>query len=203
MALFDRFRRNTIVDRATLSAFIEEEAGLLAERAVHEYASVCAGPDVLTLLADTAFRASFEQSRWEAYPLALAMVGETTDGVLRAHAGDDPAALGMGILKLILDVFDGKPPPEPVGSSAWSIARKEIAVSLGELARRPGRPIDAIVDEFASLFLALMPLHERLGSDDYPALRRVLEEALTEIRDKLLRRGALPVLAAEIAAHPR
>jgi hypothetical protein len=201
MALFDVFRRRTIIDLASLGAFIDEQATLLAQQTVGDYSQLRAGPDPKVLLADGAIRTALELARFEAYPLALAMVGEATDWVLRSHAGTNEQAVVAGLRKLILAVFDRKGVPRLVGEPAWGAARQEISSSLGELADRPGKPVEAIVEAFAGMFLALMPLHERLGGDDFPALRNALKTTLGDIRDKLVRRADLPVVAAALAAN--
>jgi hypothetical protein len=201
MALFDIFRRRTIIDLATLGAFIDEQSTLLAEQTVQNYSGLRAGRDAQVLLADAAFRAALDQARCEAYPLALAMVGEAADGALRAHAGNNAQAMAAGLLRLTLDVFDRKPVPRPVGDAAWSAARLEILSSLGELENRPAKAVEAIANAHASMFLALMPLHQKLGRDDFPLLRNALTKTLGDTRDKLVSRGDLRTLVAALGAN--
>jgi hypothetical protein len=201
MALFDIFRRRTIIDVATLGTFIDEQSTLLAEQTVQDYTSLRAGPDAKAVLGDAAFRTTLEQARWEAYPLALTMVGEVASGVLCSRAAPNEQAVMAGLLKLVLDVFDRKGVPKGVDDAAWSATRHEVSTSVGELANRPEKPITGIVDAFAGQFLALMPLHAKLGGDDFPALRNALATTLGDIRDKLVGRADLRAVAAALTAN--
>jgi hypothetical protein len=200
MALFDVFRRRRpLRDVAALAAFIDEQAAGLAESTILSYSRMRAGPDPEAVLADAAFRAGVEQARWQAYPLALAMVGEIVAALLDASA-ENAEAMRTRIVVLILAVFDGRPVPRPIGDAGWQAARQELAASLDEVAQRAGRSADAMVEEFSGFFLALMPIHHKLGGDDYLALRISLRRSLDEARDKFLQNADRPALAAALAA---
>jgi hypothetical protein len=83
---------------------------------------------------------------------------------------------------------------------AWSKARHEAAQSLATFDAGHPKPVPAIADEFASSFLALMPMHDKLSPDDFPALRRHIERALGEVHASFVRRASVRRLVAALTA---
>ena len=67
------------------------------------------------LFAEPEFHKAVEQSRWRAYPLGLAMVGELTEGVLRSHSGADWRREFGALVAIVLSVFDRYPVPDSLG----------------------------------------------------------------------------------------
>ena len=84
MGLFDIFRsRPPIRDSHELAQFIDENAAFLVQKGIYEYARARAGHYAKVLFKELMFAEAVERSRWTAYPLGLAMVGELVEGVLR------------------------------------------------------------------------------------------------------------------------
>ena len=199
MRLFDMFRRGgRIRDTASLGSFIDKQAAALAQRSVEDYARLRAGDQAEALFAEPAFRAAVERARAEAYPLALAMVGETVEGVLRPHAGEREHPMLYGLIRLILDIFDRKPMPQAIG--AWRATRQQLAQAINELARGPAITVEKIAESYSGLFLALMPIHAKLRGEDFPALRNQLGAMLRSARDQFIESADLPGLIDQLCA---
>jgi hypothetical protein len=196
------FRRRTVRDLASLATFIDEQSRLLSERVVNDYLRGRAGEKADALFADAAFRPALDKARWEARPRALAMIGEIAEGLLRPHAGADADHMRHSLTAAILDLFDRIPPPA-LPAADRQAARMELAHELGELADRSPRTIDAIAHAQASYYLAIMPLHALLSSDDFPALRNALNAMLAGMREQFRKRADLRALASLLAKHAR
>ena len=77
MGLLDFFRRKPpIRDAAALADFIDGNAAFLMQKGLYEYTRARAGHYAKVLFREPEFHAAVEVSRWRAYPLGLAMVGE-------------------------------------------------------------------------------------------------------------------------------
>lgn len=201
MALFDFLRRGGVRTRADLAAFIDEQAALIADRAVVDYAALRAGPDAATVLAEPALRAALDKARVEALPLALSMVGEMVEGALRPLAADSEQAVREGLTALVLECLDRRPALGAAEDEARRAARSEVQRSLAGSANRSVKPVAAIADAYASLFLALMPIHPRLAGDNFPALSGALRAMLAAAHEKLAERGELAGLVAQLTAR--
>jgi hypothetical protein len=188
-----------IEDRDGLAAFMDEQAQAFARDAVENYTRARARQDIDALLADPSFAAAIEKAYAEAYPIALSLVAEMVDGVLAPETDDRRAQL-RGLVAVVQAAFDRRGAPPAIALSAWKAARQEIGGWLSEAALHPPKTINEIVDPFAGSMLALMPIHENLGRDDYPVLRDAMRAALAEIRDRLAGKINALVLAKALAA---
>jgi hypothetical protein len=83
-------KRPPVRDHVELAQFIDENAAFLAQKGIYEYSRARAGHYAKVLFAEAGFAEALERSRWSAYPLGLAMVGELAEGVLRPLADADP-----------------------------------------------------------------------------------------------------------------
>src|SRR5690349_10785695 len=93
MGFFDLFKRKVpIREPQDLADFIDEQAAFLIQKGIYDYSRARAGPHANKILAEPDFVKAVETSRWRAYPLGLAMIGEMVEGVLRPHAGEDKRA---------------------------------------------------------------------------------------------------------------
>ena len=204
MALIDRFRRRAIRerdirDRATAGAFIDEQSFHLAQACVQDYSRLRAGDRAAALLAEPSFAAALDKACWEAYPIALTTVGTIVESLLRPHASENSLAVRFGLIAMILENFDRRPVPAAIGDVDWRAARADLERSLSDLARQRPKAADAVVQDHSSFYLAIMPLHPKLASDDFPALRNQLKFALLLIQEAFVQRADLPALAGELA----
>ncbi len=201
MALLDHFRRRAIRDRATAGAFIDEQSFHLAESCVRDYSRLRAGDGADALRADPVFAAALDKACWEAYPRALAMVGTVAEAALRPYAGDNAHAMLFGLIAMILDHFDRRPVPRAIGDVEWRAARADIERSLNDLVRAQPRTAEAVARDHSSFYLAIMPLHPKLGADNFPALGSQLKLALLQIQEAFAQRANLLALANELAGR--
>ena len=201
MALLDHFRRRAVRDQATAGAFIDEQSFHLAENCVREYARLRAGAGADALLADPAFGVALDKACWEAYPRALVMVGTVAEVVLRPYAGDNARAMLFGLIAMILDHFDRRPVPRAIGDVEWRAARADVERSLSDLVRAQPRTAEAVARDHSSFYLAIMPLHPKLGTDNFVALSSQLNLALLQAQEAFAQRANLPALASVLAGR--
>jgi hypothetical protein len=187
MALFDFFRRPPpIRDIGQLADFIDERAAFLVQKGIYDYARARSGPYSKTLLTESKFIADLNLSRWQAYPLGLAMVGEMVEGVV--HSAEDRRAVLDPLSALVLDVFDRHPVPEPIGSDGWTRARGELARKLDQIGTHPPKRVIDIPESYVAHYFDLMPFARELLTPDAPTMRAYLRLTLTNMRDDLSRR---------------
>jgi hypothetical protein len=201
MGLFDIFRRTSrIRELAGLGALIDAHAAALAQESVEDYSRLRAGAHAEELFAAPPFRAALERAGAEAYPIALAMVGETVEAVLRPQAGEHAHPMLYGLIRLILELFDRKPAPPAIGITGWRAARQDVSRTLIELLRRKAKPVERIAESYTGVFLALMPLHEKLRGENFEALREQLTLAASKVRDEITERADVPRLIEQLRA---
>jgi hypothetical protein len=200
MGFFDVFRRRPPVrELPALADFIDQQAAFLAQRGIYEYSRARAGPHGNVLLREPMFQAAVDKSRWEAYPLALAMVAEMVEGVLRPRAGAAEAAVRGALIGQVTAVLDRYPAPAGLEPAAWLAARDGMLQRLHGMVLHPPKPVKDIVEPFAEPYLALMPIHEKLRGRDFPALRNYLKVGLINIHGEFLRRADMPALIEALA----
>ena len=127
--------------------------------------------------------------------MGLAMVGEVVDGVLRPHAGADPAQHCENLRAFALSVFDRYPAPSALGATQWRDARTELSHRLQQIALRPPKRAIDIPEPYAKRYWDLMPFHKGIRSRDFPTTRSYLQVMLCNIHDELTRRADVPVVA--------
>ena len=201
MGFLDLFRRRpSIRDASALADFIDRQSAFLMQKGIYEYARARAGHYSKVLFAEPGFQAAVEQSRWQAYPLGLAMVAELVEGVLRPYSTDRQRQLDA-LSDIVLSVFDRYPVPTALGAQAWSEARVELARRL-QLAgmHAPKRAFD-ICEPWAETYFNLMPIHEKLRGRDFPTIRNYLKVTLCNIHDEFSKRMDAQALAAMLHRH--
>jgi len=202
MGFMDLFRRRPqIRDPDALAAFIDSNAAFLVQKGIYEYSRARAGHYSKVLFAEPEFRDAVERSRWQAYPLGLAMVTEMIEGILRADVDDRRVALDT-LAALTLSVFDRYPVPAPLGAAAWSDARSELAHRLDLIGTHAVKPAKDIPVPFADSYFALMPIHEKLRASERPTITNYLRVTMCNIHDEFTRRMDRPALAQMLRAGP-
>jgi len=199
MGLFDWFRKPPpIRDRAALADFIDGNAAFLMQKGLYEYSRARAGHYAKVLFGEPEFHTAVEASRWRAYPLGLAMVGEMVEGVLRAHVGEGRRAAHEALSDIVLDVFDRYPVPAVLNADEWREHRAELARRL-QLAgmHAPKRAMD-IPEQWVQAYFDLMPIHEKLRTRDFPTTRNYLRVAICNIHDEFSERLDIPAVVASL-----
>ncbi len=200
MALFDIFRRRPpIRDQRELADFIDQNAAFLVQKGIYEYSRARAGHYAKVLFAEPEFRAAVEVSRWSAFPLGLAMVGEIVEGVLRGYDDTDRGARIAALGTLVLAVFDRYPVPHGIDAGAWQRLRADLERHLQSVSMHaPKRAMD-VPEPFAQAYFDAMPIYQKLRKPDFPSITAYLRVTLCNIHDefaKRLDRAAAPRLLA-------
>lgn len=206
MSLFGFFRRPPpVATEAELADFIDQNAAFLAQKGIYEYSRARAGPYAKVLFKEQTFLDAIEVSRWRAFPLGLAMVGEMVEGMLRPHAGEARQATQDALIALVLSVFDRYPAPAALGAADWAELRKELARQLALIGLHRPKLVKDIPERLADDYFALMPIHEKLRGRDQPTIRNYLRVTMCNIHDVLAQRmdpRAMAALLAGTAAQP-
>jgi hypothetical protein len=188
-------RRPPIRDAQALADFIDRQAAFLVQKGIYEYSRARAGHYAKVLFHEQGFIDAVEQSRWRAFPLGLAMVGELVEGVLRPHESDRSEAR-EAFNALVLSVFDRYPVPASLGEQVWSDERSELERRLRLSGMHaPKRAFD-ICEPWAETYVNLFPIHQKLRGHDFPTIRNYLRVMLCNIHDELTKRMDAPALAA-------
>jgi hypothetical protein len=201
MALFGFFRRKPpIREIAGLANFIDEQAAYLVQRYIYDYTHARVGPYSQSLLTQPEFMQEVERTRWTAYPLGLAMVGEMVEGVLRPHAGEDRRAVLDPLGALVLDIFDRYDVPKQIGTGAWRGAREELARKLDQIGTHPPKSVIDIPESYAERYFNMMPFDKALLTNDVLTTKNYLRLTLTNIRDEMVKRMDAAAMAAKLRA---
>ena len=202
MGLFDIFRsRPPVRDSHELAQFIDENAAFLVQKGIYEYARARAGHYAKVLFKESLFAEAVERSRWTAYPLGLAMVGELVEGVLRPLAADADRAQQLETLRgLVLSVFDRYPIPAVLGAASWSQMRIDLERRLQLIGLHPPKRAFEIPEPFARAYFDLMPIHKQLRASEFPTLHGYLKVTLCNIHDELTKRLDAEAIAQSLRA---
>jgi hypothetical protein len=188
-------RRPPIADLGALADVIDEQSAFLIQKGIFEYSRASAGHYAKVMFSEPEFLEALERSRWTAYPLGLAMVGELVEGMLRPHAGADPALQCSNLHALVLSVFDRYPAPAALGANEWTGFRAELATRLQQVGLHPPKRAIDIPEPYARGYWDLMPIHKEIRSRDFPTTRSYLKLALCNIHDELEKRADMAAVA--------
>jgi hypothetical protein len=203
MALFGFFRRQPPVrEVADLAEYIDQQSAYLIQRYIYDYTHARSGPFSQRLLALPEFAQAVERSRWSAYPLGLAMVGEMVEGVLRPHAAADRRAVLDPLSALVLGILDRyeTEAPKHVGIGPWRAAREELARKLDQIGTHPPKPVSDVPEPYAERYFNMMPFDKNLLTNDVATTRSYLRLTLTNMRDDLVKHMDAAAMAAKIRA---
>jgi hypothetical protein len=178
-----------------LSDFIDSHAAFLVQKGIYEYSRARAGHYSKVLFAEPGFQQAVEQSRWRAYPLGLAMVAEIVEGALRSRESEDRRRVLDPLIALVLDVFDRYPSPPDLAKTEWQEARRELARRLDLIGVHAVKFAKDVPEPFVDGYFALLPIHEKLRTHDYPTIRNYLRVTLCNIHDEFKKRADIKVLA--------
>lgn len=193
-------RKPPIREVSQLADFIDQQSAYLVQRYIYDYTHARAGPYSKSLVNQPEFMQTVERSRWSAYPLGLAMVGEMTDGVLRPHAGQDDRALLDPLIRLVLGVFDRYEAPAAIGVEAWQASRDELARKLEFVTMHPPKRVNDIPELYVERYFQMMPFDKELLTNDVPTTRSYLGLNLIHIRDELVKRMNAADMATKLRA---
>ena len=201
MDFFGFFRRQPpIRDIGELADFIDQQSAYIVQKGIYDYSQARAGHYTKVLVRETDFIEAVERSRWQAYPLGLAMVGEMVEGVLRPHAGDDRRAVLDALIAMVLSIFDRYPVPTLIGPDRWQEARSDLARKLDQVGTHPPKRVIDIPEGYAQRYFDLMPFHKSLLTRDMQTARSYLRINLINIHDELTKRMDAASMADKLRA---
>lgn len=179
-------RKSPIRDLDTLADFIDENAAFLVQKGIFDYARARSGPYAKVMLGDKGFQAALNRSRWRAFPLGLAMVGEMVEATIEQHApGGDRRTILDPLIRLVLSVYDRYPPPSDITQEQWTQGRNDLALHLERLSTHPPKRVIDIPVPFADRYFDLMPFDKQFMTPDAPTARGFLQLSLVRMNDEL------------------
>lgn len=196
-------RRKPIIDIAMLADFVDEQSAFTAQKGIFEYSRARAGHYAKILFAEQDFIDLLNRSRWQAFPLALAMVGEVVRNVLtptlnEIHGADRSQAAFTRLDDVVLSVFDRHDPGVAVDSQTWRAARASLAHNLELIGLHPPKMAKDIPERYADAYIGLMPIHEKLRRHEGPTIRNYLKVTMCNIHDELTKRIDEVAVAAQL-----
>lgn len=202
MRFWEIFRRPPPVRSLDeLAEFIDAQAAFLAQKGIYEYSRARAGHYAKVLFAEVAFQHALEQSRWRGFPLALAVVTELVEGILRRQAGDDRRTVFEALRSVALTVFDRYPFPEQLTRAEWLEARRVLAHRLDLIGVHAVKFAKDVPGPFADDYFAMMPIHEKLRAHDYQAIRNYMRVTAINIHTEFEKRADVATLLAALRAQ--
>jgi hypothetical protein len=171
-----------------LADFIDEHAAFLVQKGIYDYSRARAGHYSKVMLADEGFQGALNRARWRAFPLGLAMVGETVESVLAPHSGGDRRRELDPLIKLVLSVYDRYPRPAELTDEEWAAGRADLALHLDRLSTHPPKRVIDIPVPFAERYFAMMPFDEPFLTPDAPTARGFMQLQLVKVQDELTNR---------------
>ena len=199
MGLFDFFRRKPAIrDVAELADFIDQRAAFLVQKGMYDYARARSGPHAKWLLGEAEFQERIDKSRWRAYPMGLAMVGEMVDGMLYPFADGDRRGLLERLSAVVMDVFDRYPVPADLGAKKWQEARERLRQRLDQIGTHPPKRVIDIPEQYVATYFGLMPFDKDFLTNDMPTTLAYLKLTLASMRDDLTERMNPQAIANEL-----
>jgi len=181
-------RKPPIRDTQELADFIDENAAFLVQKGIYDYARARSGHYSKVLFTDEGFQNALNRSRWRAYPLGLAMVGELVDGVVAPPSRDDRRAVLDPLIRLVLSVFDRYAVPPSLSGDEWQQGRDELALHLERLSTHPPKRVIDIPVSFADRYFELMPFDKPFLTPDAPTARGFFQLSLARMHEELTTR---------------
>lgn len=199
MGFFDFFRRKPpINDVGELADFIDKQSAFLVQKGIYDYSRARSGHFAKVMLADKGFQNALDRSRWRAYPLGLAMVGETIEGMLAAQSDGDRRLTLDPLIALVLSVFDRYPKPEALSDEEWRQGRADLALHLERLSTHPPKRVIDIPEPFADRYFAMMPFDKQFLTPDAPTARGFMKLQLVSMQEELLKRMDASAIVREL-----
>jgi hypothetical protein len=181
-------RKPPIQTPQALADFIDEQAAFLVQKGIYDYSRARSGHFSKVMLADEGFQSALNRSRWRAFPLGLAMVGETVDSALAPHTGGERRRELDPLIKLVLSIYDRYPRPAELTDEEWAAGRADLALHLERLSTHPPKRIIDIPVPFADRYFAMMPFDKQFLTADAPTARSFMQLHLVKVQEDLINR---------------
>ncbi len=200
MGLFDLFKRPPPVrSAADLADFIDLHAAFVAQKGVYEYARARAGHYAKVLFKEPEFLKACDISRWQTFPMGLAMVGELVEGILLPAWPGERLALSEAVRRLVLGVFERYPRPDALDDAIWQRLRSDLERHLQLVSLHPPKLAKDIAEPFWERYFDLMPIHEHLRTRDAPTTHGYLQVTLINVHIELTKRLDIAAVVSDLA----
>ncbi len=199
MGLFDFLRRKPPIETPDqLADFIDEQAAFLVQKGIFDYARARSGPYSKVMLADEGFQGALDRSRWRAFPLGLAMMGETVEAILAPHSGGDRRSVLDPLISLVLSVRDRYSRPTALTEEEWAAGRADLSLHLERLSTHPPKRVIDIPVPFAERYFEMMPFDKPFLTPDAPTARGFMQLQLVKVHEELGKRMDAAAMVAQL-----
>jgi hypothetical protein len=192
------FRPPKLESRDQLKDFLESRAAYLVQKSTMEYCQARANMLFSTLMGEAEFRAAYEHARWHAYPMGFSMVAEMAEGMMRTHCAERPFQLHQALLAIAREIFAAFPVPPEAEPGFWNLALDILDRDLGQSGLGPAKPWREIPERHAREIFTLLPIHNRVKSQDFAMFQNNLRFHLTEIGAEFEEKSDLPALVRNL-----
>lgn len=202
MGFFDFLlgRKAPIATLDSLSAFVDEQAAFLVQKGIYDYSRARSGHFSKIMLADPGFQKALNRARWRAFPLGLAMVGETVEASLYEEGSKNRRELLDRLVTLVARIYDSYPKPDELTEEEWNAGRSDLLLHLERISTHPPKRVIDIPVPFAERYFEMMPFDKAFLTPDAPTARSFMQLHLVKVQEELLSRGNLELLRDEFRA---
>ena len=187
MGLLDFFSEQAADwDLAAVATFVDENAAFLMQKGLYDIPARRAGHYAKVLFGEPEFQRAVEVSRWRAYPLGLAIVGEAVEGVLRERFPD--ARVARLLSEHVLAAVRSLPGARRPWRRGMADCRVRIGARLQLIGLHPPKRVIDIPEQWIQSYFDLMPIHEKLRGRDFPTTRNYLRAQLCNIHQEFVDR---------------
>jgi len=167
--LLQRWRRPAIATGEALGVFLDQNASLIAQKAIIGYCTVKTMLPLAELTKEKPFADALEVSRWEAYAAALADLMIVAEGRLRPAAG----GRGYDLAARLADLYEARLAMHPAPAhkaDGWAGYAATLRQRLTTAQIAPPMAMVDVAAICAEHIYSTLPIHERLREPDKPAI---------------------------------
>lgn len=169
-----------------LADFADRRASFIAQKCVIEFCRVRAGVYWQKLFEEQEFKNKLNQSCWESYVPALAMIIEVIDADLREAAGIRQRKLPSALGALAASITDRYPVPLGADSDFWTRQLDLLKERVKIITAEPARPIEKMAEPLARVIFNRLPIHKEIIRHDYDYIRNNLRMNLVRAHEDFI-----------------
>jgi hypothetical protein len=175
-----------IVTAVELADFLDRRASFIAQKCVIEFCRVRAGVYWQKLFEEAEFKDKLNQSCWESYTPALAMLLEVVDADLREAAGLDQRNLPAALERLARQLVERYPVPNGAPPEFWDEQLQIVSERMRIISGEAARPIEKMAVPIARVVFDRLPIHKEIVRHDYDYIRNNLRMNLVRAHEDFL-----------------
>ena len=187
MGLFDFLKSPPpIAAMAELEDFLDQRAAFLVQKCAYEYSRARSGIQSRKLFKEETFRTAIRATSWSNFPYGLAWVSVMVEHVLRDDAGVRAPAMREGLKAAAAAVTHRYPVPENFDAGFWREAAGRVADRIDAAGAASVQPIKDIPLAGAGEFIANLPIHPDIRTEDSELLTNNLRFNLCRAHDEFV-----------------